>query len=92
VCVAYNHRGERIEEMPADLGVLEACQPIYETLPGWDTPTAGARDFAMLPDGARRYVDRLAELCGAEIGIVSTGADRTETILRSGSAIAGWFE
>jgi adenylosuccinate synthase len=92
VCVAYDHRGERIDEMPADLGVLEACQPVYETLPGWDTPTAGLRDFAMLPDAARRYVDRLAELCGAEIGIVSTGADRTETILRSGSAIASWFE
>jgi adenylosuccinate synthase len=92
VCVAYDHHGERIEEMPADLGVLEACQPVYEILPGWDTPTAGLRDFAMLPDAARRYVDRLAELCGAEIGIVSTGADRTETILRSGSAIASWFE
>ena len=92
VCVAYNHRGDRIEEMPADLGVLEACEPVYETLHGWDTPTAGLRDFAMLPDAARRYVDRLSELCGAEIGIVSTGADRTETILRSGSAIASWFE
>jgi adenylosuccinate synthase len=92
LCVAYRHRGERIEEMPADLGVLEACEPIFETLPGWDAPTAGIRDYAMLPDGARRYIDRLAELCGTEIGIVSTGADRTETILRSGSAIASWFE
>ncbi len=92
LCVAYRHRGERIEDMPADLGVLEACEPIFETLPGWDAPTAGIRDYAMLPEGARRYVDRLAELCGTEIGIVSTGADRTETILRSGSAIAAWFE
>ena len=46
----------------------------------------------MLPENARRYVDRLAELVGAEIGLVSTGPDREQTILRGRSALARWFD
>jgi adenylosuccinate synthase len=92
VCTAYRYRGELLSELPADLDVLMACEPVYETLPGWTTPTAGARGFSDLPDAARRYVDRLSELVGAEIGIVSTGSDRRETIFRPRSAIASWFE
>jgi adenylosuccinate synthase len=92
VCAAYRYRGERIEDLPADLAVFEECEPIYETMPGWGTPTAGVRDFALLPPAAQKYVARLSELCGAEIGIISTGPDRNDTILRSGNAIASWFE
>ena len=66
--------------------VLEACEPVYETLPGWNAPTAGMREWKQLPDAARRYVDRLAELSGCAIGIVSTGPDRDHTIRRSLSA------
>jgi adenylosuccinate synthase len=92
VCTAYSYRGERLEEMPSDVSVLEACEPIYETVPGWGTPTKGVRDFALLPPAAQAYVERLAKLVGCEVGIVSTGPDRTETILRPRSAIASWFE
>jgi adenylosuccinate synthase len=91
VCVAYRYRGERLDDFPADLSVLEECQPIFETIPGWTTPTAGVREYAQLPPGAQRYVDRIAELTGTEIGIVSTGSDRLHTIFRAGSALAGWF-
>jgi adenylosuccinate synthase len=92
VCVAYEHEGRRLDEIPADIAVFERCTPVYETLPGWAAPTAGVRDFAALPPAAQRYLDRLSELCGVEIGIVSTGPDRAETILRSSSAVASWFE
>ena len=91
VCVAYRYRGERLEDFPADLSVLEECQPIFETIPGWTTPTAGVRDYSQLTPGAKRYVDRLSELVGTEIGIISTGSDRLHTIFRTESALAGWF-
>jgi adenylosuccinate synthase len=92
VCTAYNWEGETLDELPSDLAVLEGCAPVYETLPGWQASTAGLRDFAALPENARRYVERLSELVGAEIGIVSTGPDRRDTVLRSASAIVSWFE
>jgi adenylosuccinate synthase len=91
VCVAYRYQGETIREMPADLAVLEACEPVYETLPGWSESSSGVRDFGRLPPAARRYVDRLAELVGGEIGIVSTGPEREDTIVRPQSAVGSWF-
>jgi adenylosuccinate synthase len=92
VCTAYSHRGERVEDMPADIATLEACEPVYETHPGWGTPTAGLRELGSLPSAARSFVDRLGELCGIEVGLISTGADREDTIVRRDSKIAAWFE
>ena len=91
VCVAYRHQGETIREMPADLAVLEACEPVYETLPGWSEVSSRVRDFARLPPAAQRYVERLSELIGGEIGIVSTGPEREDTIVRPLSAVGSWF-
>jgi adenylosuccinate synthase len=92
ICTAYRGGGETLTEFPADLSALEGSEPVYETLPGWQTSTAGVRDYATLPAAARRYVERLAELVGCEIGIVSTGAEREDTILRARSAVASWFD
>jgi adenylosuccinate synthase len=92
VCTGYRFEGETLAEMPSDSSVLAACQPVYETLPGWKTSTAGTRYWAMLPEKARAYVDRLSELVGAEIGLVSTGPDREQTIVRGTSALASWFD
>ena len=92
LCTGYRYGGDIVSEFPSDLSILEGCEPVYERLPGWQTPTAGIRDFSALPDAARRYVDRIAELVGTEVGIVSTGPPREHTILRSGSAIASWFD
>ena len=92
VCTGYRFEGEMLDEMPADTRVLEGCEPVYEMVPGWQTPTAGVRDWAMLPQNARRYVERLAELVGTEIGLVSTGPDREQTLIRSKSALASWFD
>ena len=93
VCTGYRNRaGETITDMPGDLTVLEQCEPVYETLPGWRASTVGARDFAGLPSAAQKYVERLSELVGAEIGIVSTSPERRDTLIRPRSAIASWFD
>src|SRR5262249_25791263 len=92
VCIAYRHEGELLQELPSDLEVLERCEPVYEKLPGWQAATRGARDYAALPKNAQRYVDRLAELAGCEVGLISTSPDREHTIVRGRSAIAAWFE
>jgi len=91
VCAAYRHEARTLEEFPADLSVLEACEPVYETLPGWREPIGGARDFGDLPKAAQAYVERLSELARCEIGIVSTGPDRADTIVRARSAVSSWF-
>jgi adenylosuccinate synthase len=92
VCTGYRFEGETLAELPSDTLVLEACEPVYEKLPGWKAPTAGVRDWATLPENARRYVERLGELVGASIGLVSTGPDRAQTIIRGHSALASWFD
>jgi adenylosuccinate synthase len=92
VCTGYRLEGRAVPEFPSDVRVLEACEPVYETLPGWRTPTSGISEWSALPDAARRYVDRLAEISGTPIGLVSTGPDRAESIVRGQSAVASWFD
>lgn len=91
IATAYRCDGETFEELPSDTDILARCEPVYETLPGWTAKTAGVRDYKELPEAAKRYVDRLSALTGAEIGIISTGPDRRETLMRSQSVIASWF-
>jgi adenylosuccinate synthase len=91
VCTGYRVGNEVLDSLPGDLSILESCEPVYEVLPGWKTRTAGTRSFGALPTAAKRYLDRLSELCGVQVGIVSTSPDRDDTILRSTSPAAGWF-
>ena len=91
VCTSYRCRGAALTEMPGDLAQLAACEPVYETLPGWRTPTAGARRYADLPREAQRYVARLEEITGVPASIISTGSAREDTIIREDSVASGWF-
>jgi adenylosuccinate synthase len=91
VCTEYRYEGQTLGEFPADLAVLGACEPVYEGLAGWKSSTSGARDWADLPEAARRYIERLSELARVQVGLVSTGPDREQTIIRAGSALASWF-
>ena len=84
VCSAYRCRGGTLTEMPGDLPQLMACEPVYETLPGWTSPTKGVRRFDDLPREARAYVARLEEITGVPAALVSTGSAREDTILRGG--------
>ena len=83
VCTAYRCNGTTLTEMPGDHAQLAACEPIYETLPGWTTATQGLKTYDQLPREARSYVARLEEITGVPAAIVSTGSGRDETILRS---------
>ncbi len=80
ICVAYELDGERVEDFPGSVAVLHKCKPIYEDFPGWDSPTAGVTEIENLPEGALRYVQRLEELAGVRIDVISTGPYRHETI------------
>jgi adenylosuccinate synthase len=91
VCTAYRCRGAVLSEMPGDLAQLAACEPVYETLPGWTAPAAGVRDFDRLPPEARAYIARLEEITGVPAAIISTGSAREDTIIRERSIAAEWF-
>ncbi len=91
VCTAYRSKGATLTEMPGDVAQLAACEPVYETLPGWTTPSAGVRQFDDLPREAKSYIARLEEITGVPAAIISTGSAREDTIIREGSIAAGWF-
>ena len=87
VCVGYKCNGRALDEMPATLGVLESLEPVYEKLPGWSGSTRGLCNEADLPPRARDYLRFLTEATGVEIGCISTGPERDETILIPGSRL-----
>jgi adenylosuccinate synthase len=82
VCTAYRSGGRTLTEFPSDLGQFARCEPVYESLPGWSSPTKGVRRYEELPTNARRYIARLEEITGVPAVIVSTGSERADTILR----------
>lgn len=81
VCVSYRMNGEMVDGFPTGAAALEACEPVYEDLPGWERPTASARNIADLPQEAANYVKRIQELMGCPIDMISTGPGREEGIL-----------
>ncbi len=81
VCVGYDWQGRRLDILPLDADEISACQPVYETYPGWVGSTAGITQWDALPLNARRYLERVQEIIGATIDMVSTGPDREHTIL-----------
>jgi len=87
VCTGYRLAGADVTEMPATYRALEAIEPVYEKLPGWRTTTRGIARFDELPDRARAYLKFLEEKAGVEVGGISTGPERNETIIRAGSKL-----
>ncbi len=82
ICTAYTCGSRTLTEFPSDVSQLAKCQPVYESMPGWTTPTRAVRRYADLPDAARRYIARLEEVSGVRMAVVSTGSERDDTILR----------
>ena len=81
LCVAYKYQGQILNEMPASLKVLGAVEPVYETFAGWMTDTTGIRKYEDLPENAKKYLERLAEVADIELGYVSVGPNRAQTIV-----------
>lgn len=80
ICVAYELDGKRIDYFPSQIEDLRRVQPIYETLPGWQQNITEIRAVNDLPQNAQRYLDRISELVGFPVAIVSVGPDREQTM------------
>ncbi|MCD0496744.1 adenylosuccinate synthase [Achromobacter sp. MY14] len=79
--VGYRVNGEFRDVLPYGAHAVAQAQPVLEELPGWSESTVGITEYDKLPAAARRYLERVAEVCGVPIDLVSTGPDRNETIV-----------
>ncbi len=82
VCVGYRCDAANVPSFPNQIVELARCEPVYETLPGWNSDTSQAKSFSDLPDNAQRYVDRIGELVGAPVTYVLVGREREQSISR----------
>jgi adenylosuccinate synthase len=82
LCTHYELDGKRLDLPPATIAELERVVPVYQTLPGWGTDISGCRTWEELPERARDYLRRVETLLGVPVGLVSVGADRSQTIVR----------
>ena len=89
VCVGYKIGGVTTSEMPATVRELAKAEPVYEVLPGWKSSTEGISDWDRLPAAAQNYVVFLEERTGVEVGCVSTGPERNQTVRRANTKFAG---
>jgi adenylosuccinate synthase len=92
VCIGYEVNRKRVNTFPAVTSDLRQIKPVYKTLAGWNTDTLGTTDFASLPANAQEYVKFLSRQIGVEIGLISTGPERDQTIIMKGSVMESWFD
>lgn len=81
ICKGYMYKGIELKEYPESLNILQEVEPVYEELPGWKTDISGCKSYDELPENARYYVERISQLVGVPLGIVSVGPDRSQTIV-----------
>jgi adenylosuccinate synthase len=91
VCVAYRSGGQAVADMPATVKGMAALEPVYECIPGWQSSTYGISEYGELPPRARAYLDFLENKSGVEVGCISTGPERKQTIVKPGSHFATLF-
>ncbi len=80
ICIAYECDGRTYTSVPANIRVMERCKPVYEEMPGWCCSTKDVTRYEDLPDAAKAYVERLCELTGVKLGILSVGPKRSSTL------------
>ena len=80
--VGYRVKGVQRDILPFGAELLAECEPVYEDLPGWRESTVGITQFDKLPPAAQAYLQRMETICGVPIDLISTGADREQTIVR----------
>ena len=81
MCVAYEVDGKILNEIPASLKVLARVNPIYETFEGWKSDISQVKTYDELPDNAKKYLERMAEVTKIDLGIISVGPNRDQTIV-----------
>ena len=82
ICVGYKYKGNIYNEMPHEFSVLWNCEPVYEEIEGWQESTAGIKRFDSLPGKAKAYIERIEDLIGVSIDIISTSQKREDTIIK----------
>jgi adenylosuccinate synthase len=84
VCLGVGYRMNGVERdiLPFGADMLSECEPVYEELPGWRESTVGVTRFEDLPRAAQTYLERVEQVCGVSVDLISTGADREQTIVR----------
>ena len=88
VCTGYRYKGTVVNEVPAIAEEYARVEPVYRELPGWQCPTVGVKEFGQLPQLARDYISFLEDSLEVEIGGVSTGPERDQTIIRPDSVLS----
>ncbi|MGB5604372.1 MAG: adenylosuccinate synthetase, partial [Gammaproteobacteria bacterium] len=81
LATSYKYNGRTVDMPPLGADAIEQCEPIYEEMPGWQESTLGIKDIDSLPDKARDYLNRMQEIVGVPVDIVSTGPERDQTII-----------
>ncbi len=82
ICIGYRLDGHLLEGLPLLMDRFGECEPVYETLPGWQAPTSGVTSYDALPREAKDYLKRIEALAGVPIDIISTGPSREAVIMR----------
>ncbi|WP_374337520.1 adenylosuccinate synthase [Leeia sp.] len=81
LCIGYEMNGVRYDILPFGAELVADCKPVFEDMPGWKESTVGVKRYEDLPANARAYLERIGQVCGAPIDLISTGPDRDETIV-----------
>lgn len=81
ICTGYKYRQGRVEHFPTSLGMLAECEPVYETLAGWEEDISGIRVYEDLPENTRKYLARIQQLAETPVEIISVGPGRDQTIV-----------
>lgn len=82
ICTAYEYKGEIINHFPADLDVLAECKPVYTELDGWKEDITKCETYDALPQAAKKYIEKIEQVTGVPVKIVSVGPKRSQTIIR----------
>lgn len=79
VATGYIHKGKLLSNFPVDCDILNECEPVYETVEGWNCDTSGCTSWNDLPEKAKKYIDFISEKAGMKVAIVSVGPNREQT-------------
>ncbi|MBE9561548.1 MAG: adenylosuccinate synthase [Proteobacteria bacterium] len=82
LCIGYDYDGKKLQIPPTGAEAFERCKPIYLEMPGWEQSTAGIRNYEDLPTNAHNYLEKIEEILGVPIDMISTGAERDHTIIK----------
>lgn len=88
VCTRYKYKGEIIDYFPAEPWILDQLEPVYETMKGWRSPISNIRDYQNLPSNAKRYIEKISETVECEVGIISVGPERSQSIIVQNSLLS----